>query len=142
MKFMRRTKRVRTAPRIDKSELAYPVRPRFRVAKYLKSFCHRSCISCGTDQGVIPAHIRHGLAGGTALKPDDTLVMPLCDTCHRLQGKNEVLFWLMAKQWTIEQAKQEAAVLYLEWGWEKEAPAMATKQALQVVNLPHNKISD
>lgn len=128
MTFMRKNKRVKTAPRIDKSELAFGIRPRLRVKNYLKTFKHRACICCGAS-GAVPAHIRHGCAGGMALKPDDSQVMPLCDTCHRLQSKNEVLFWLMAKQWDIETVKREAYLLYVAWEWgNSEAPALTGRK--------------
>ena len=124
---MRNLRKQKKQPRIDKSELAFPIRPRLRLKHYRKSFRHRSCVSCGTDKTVVPAHIRHGLAGGVALKPDDTLCMPLCGTCHTMQHKNEVLFWLMAMKWDIVRVKREALQLYLDWE-KSEAPLLTGRK--------------
>ena len=55
-----------------------------------------SCMTCG----IMPsqaAHIRFGGEnkgkGGMGMKPGDNRVVPLCDDCHKVQGRSEPEFW-------------------------------------------------
>jgi len=39
------------------------------------------CISCGAHPPTEAAHVR--IHAGMGMRPDDNLVLPLCDVCHR-----------------------------------------------------------
>jgi hypothetical protein len=72
----------------------------FRVEdrKYLDSFRYRPCEACDAQDGtVVPAHIRTGNEGGTALKPSDDLVVALCFSCHAEQERNIGANWWFEK---------------------------------------------
>lgn len=92
-----------------------------RDPAYLKSFRDAACYACGAQDGtVVAAHIRHGLAGGIGMKPDDSLTLPLCGGCHALQGASEVKFWgLIYRKATyaegIDLAKEAARRRYRRW---------------------------
>ena len=55
------------------------------------------CCVCGrsasSDMDVVPAHLRIGTDGGTALKPSDRWLTPLCVECHNEQHGGERSFW-------------------------------------------------
>lgn len=71
---------------------------RERDTEHLEAVRACPCISCGLDNRCEAAHIRisrgRDTGGGTALKPSDNLVTPLCVGCHREQhAGSEVQFW-------------------------------------------------
>ena len=75
---------------------------RMRDPDYLKSFKGAMCWHCGLkDDTVVGAHIRWGQEGGTGLKPDDNLTVPLCGRCHAKQESQPgPEFWAdMLKRW-------------------------------------------
>ncbi|RJO72885.1 MAG: hypothetical protein C4523_02625 [Myxococcales bacterium] len=78
--------------------LLLPKRQRIRDRRYLDSFAGRECEACGRNDGTtIPAHVRAGHEGGQSLKPDDSLVVALCFTCHADQEANPGPEWWLEK---------------------------------------------
>ena len=64
-----------------------------RDAKYLVSVRDMLCVVCDATP-CEPAHIRLGGLGGTALKPPDDCVVPLCHKHHAEQHRvGERTFW-------------------------------------------------
>lgn len=65
------------------------------LPKHLAAIRQMECIVCWAPPPNEAAHIRMGLAGGMAKKPDDSLTVPLCRKCHGEQhtGEGEVAFW-------------------------------------------------
>ena len=59
-------------------------KPPLRDPAYRKSFkTGHLCWNCGDDGNtIVGAHIRWGGEGGVGMKPDDSLLVPLCFTCH------------------------------------------------------------
>ena len=98
-----------------------PKTTRIRDRKYLDSFRGAACWACGAQDGtVVAAHIRHGMAGGMALKPDDSLTLPLCAGCHAMQGASETKFWQVVYSKVkyaegIDVAKEAAIRRYYKW---------------------------
>ena len=92
-----------------------------RDRKYLDSFRGAACWACGAQDGtVVAAHIRHGMAGGMGLKPDDSLTHPLCGKCHAEQGKGEFEFWTLdvrpdLKDAHMQSIKDAARTRYKIW---------------------------
>jgi len=65
---------------------------------WLDAMRYKSCAACGIKDGtIVGAHIRTGLEGGTAKKPSDDLVVPLCHSCHADQEKNIGANWWFEK---------------------------------------------
>lgn len=86
-------------------------RPRIRDRRYLDSFAGRPCEACGRNDGTtIPAHVRAGHEGGTGLKPDDSLVVALCFTCHMDQEAHPGPEW-----WFEHVFKRMLRVRYNIW---------------------------
>lgn len=83
---------------------------RHRDRKYLDSYRDATCIACGSDYGVIGAHIRTGNEGGMGLKPSDFLTLPLCFSCHQDQENNPGAEW-----WTNHVLKAIARRRYGKW---------------------------
>lgn len=64
-----------------------------RSKKHLAFIRTMNCCVCGKHP-VEAAHIRHNGNGGMGLKNDDSMTVPLCPDCHRLQGNfGEKRFW-------------------------------------------------
>jgi hypothetical protein len=102
--------KVRHYGRIDKAALHFGEPPRIRDRKWLDTFEHKECWNCGRRDGtVVAAHIRWGLAGGTALKPSDDLVVPLCGVCHGDQESNP------GPEWWVECLKNYVRSIYRAW---------------------------
>lgn len=74
-----------------------PKQTRIRWPAYLDWQREQPCEGCGrwptAKVKTIPAHQRGLGGGGTALKPDDTDSVPLCDYCHKLEGQGAEEFW-------------------------------------------------
>lgn len=96
---------------------------RLRDRKYLDEYAHATCLVCGSDYGVIGAHIREGHEGGLGLKPDDDLTLPLCFRHHAEQTASPGPQWwiehvfpfvLMAADagWKLDQVKSLARQRY------------------------------
>jgi len=73
---------------------------RWESRKYLNWVATLPCSNCGLDDDTVVAHhLKHRWApwggGGTGLKANDHLVMPLCFTCHNKahSGDADVLDW-------------------------------------------------
>ena len=99
-----------------------PKNRRVRDRRYLDSFRDTACFACGLQDGtVVAAHIRHGMAGGISLKPDDSLTLPLCGLCHSEQGRmGEFEFWTLdvhphLKDAHMQHIKNSARSRYLTW---------------------------
>ena len=86
------TRKVPQHGRIDKSALTFGEPVRIRDRQYLDSIQGSTCWACGAP-GAIGAHMRWGNEGGTALKPSDDLVCPLCNDCHMKQEDNPGPEW-------------------------------------------------
>lgn len=68
-----------------------------RASQHLVFIRQLPCISCGSVPSE-PAHIRKGKDGGTGMKSSDRYSVPLCASCHRLDGRSqhslgELTFW-------------------------------------------------
>lgn len=100
---------------IDTSMLPFGKKKRIRDSDYRKSFNGQRCIVCGKTETTIGAHVRHGLTGGTGLKPSDTLIMPLCAYHHSEESKDQVKFWMKHRGWSIDQVKEIARERYHVW---------------------------
>ena len=74
-------------PKIDKSALTFGEPPRIRDPKWLASANGRQCDvpGCYAIIGVVGAHIRWDLAGGTSLRPCDSKLLFLCQKHHAEQ---------------------------------------------------------
>lgn len=83
---------------------------RVRDRRYLDSYEGQECIACGSTYGVVGAHIRTGHEGGTSLKPDDSLTLPLCAYCHADQEKHPGPWW-----WLESVVKAIARRRYAAW---------------------------
>ncbi len=67
--------------------------PRLRDPEWLKIVREMPCVITAAMPSD-PSHIRHGLEGGTGLKPPDDLVLPLCHALHEKSHRlGEVVFW-------------------------------------------------
>lgn len=64
----------------------FPKEQRVVDKAYRKSRIHGACENCGAPSP-IGAHPRAGQTGGAGLKPDDRLLLFLCNACH-LTGEN------------------------------------------------------
>ena len=81
------------------------------------------CLACG-KYGVQLAHIRWNHEGGWGLKPDDTLMLPLCPDCHEAQ-ENGGAEWLaenivkkLARDiwtWPVEQDEDNIVFWFIEY---------------------------
>lgn len=65
--------------------------------KWVRGF---ACAACGQMPGdrfnpIQAAHVRLGTGGGTAMKPSDRWLVPLCDNCHihTQHARGERTFW-------------------------------------------------
>ena len=99
-----------------------PKNKRLRDRKYLNSMRDEACWACEAQDGtVVAAHIRHGMAGGMGLKPDDSLTYPLCRECHAEQGRvGEFEFWTLdvkpdLKDAHMQSIKDAARARYRIW---------------------------
>lgn len=79
------------------------------------------CVLTHNPEGNDPAHIRYGLSGGMARKPDDDLALPLRHDLHDAQHNHrggEVGFWIehisMNPEFLMECLKAYARQLYKE----------------------------
>ncbi len=88
-----------------------PKPKRLRDKQYTKSFKGQSCWACGAKDGtIVGAHIRTGHEGGTGLKPDDDLTIPLCFGCHLAQENTPGSAW-----WVEKVLKSMARRRYKQW---------------------------
>jgi hypothetical protein len=71
--------------KIDKSKLALSVPMRIRSEAHRRFVASLLCCGCGAQPPTQAAHLRSGGAGGTGLKPCDSLTLPLCAACHSRQ---------------------------------------------------------
>ena len=76
----------------DKSALPFGIASRVRDRTYLDSLHDAHCWVCGATP-CDPAHMRWGSEGGTGLKPDDSLAVPLCHAHHMEQEANPGPEW-------------------------------------------------
>mgnify|MGYP001572091479 CR=1 FL=1 len=61
--------------------------PPLRDKKHLAYIRTLPCCLCNAPPPSEAAHLRLGLAGGTAVKPGDDLTVPLCRGCHDLETR-------------------------------------------------------
>jgi hypothetical protein len=112
-------------PRIDKSALPFgtPVHEIDRA--WLDAQREERCLNCGAAAteylSIVPAHLRPGHGGGMQYKPGDDEVVPLCDTCHRIQENGGLefivaLFKKVARRMRL--AWRESGEI--NWPWPKE----------------------
>lgn len=92
--------------------------PAIRDRAWLDQVRDFPCLICGFTP-CDPAHIRHGLGGGMAMKPGDNLVVPLCNNHHQEQHRvGEVRFWSAAvaedPALLMRALKSMAQLLYIE----------------------------
>lgn len=64
-----------------------PKAARFRSRKYLDFIAHKPCVRCGRysdpEKRLSDPHHERKLGDcGVALKPDDSVAVPLCHSCH------------------------------------------------------------
>ena len=85
-----------------------------RDRDYLDSYNGCNCFACGSDYGVVGAHIRPGSKAGTGRKPSDALTLALCFYCHAKEGGGPKKFW-NDLGWSIDQVKEIARERYREW---------------------------
>lgn len=83
---------------------------RIRDRKYLDRARDAECEACGSDYGVVSAHVRDGNEGGMGLKPSDDLTVCLCYYCHAQQESNRGSDW-----WFERVFKQILRKRYEEW---------------------------
>lgn len=65
---------------------------RIEDKKYLDSFRYKRCCVCGNPNSVAH-HIRFNNDCGTALKPNDSYCIALCDRCHKECHRGEQRFY-------------------------------------------------
>ena len=79
-----------------------PIKKKKRWANknYTRWVATLPCVNCGLDNDtIVPHHLKHRYApwggGGTGLKANDFLVMPLCFECHASahNGDADILDW-------------------------------------------------
>ncbi|MCR9214803.1 MAG: hypothetical protein NXI13_13885 [Proteobacteria bacterium] len=80
---------------VDKSVLTFGTEGRLRDRDYLDSYEGRSCMVCGSTNGVVGAHVNYqNFARG--LKAGDNRTAALCDKCHRSHdGHGDIADWWM-----------------------------------------------
>jgi len=61
--------------------------------KYRESISGEACQACGSEHGVVGAHIRAGHDAGWRQKPSDDLIIALCALCHADQKANPGPAW-------------------------------------------------
>lgn len=104
-------------PRIPRAVATNFRQPPLRDKAYRASFNGQACIVCGSEYGVVGAHIREGWYGMG--KPDDNLILPLCFTCHLKEGNTRGWF-ARNMNMDIERVKNLARQRYQEWKIERE----------------------
>jgi len=77
-----------------------PKKKRWVNTDYRRWVATLPCVNCGLhDETIVPHHLKHRYApwggGGTGLKANDFLVMPLCFECHASahNGDADILDW-------------------------------------------------
>lgn len=83
---------------------------RVRSGGYLAHIRKQKCAACGSPPPSQAAHIRTGNEGGTGLKPDDWLTVPLCHSCHADQESNPGAVW-----WIENVFKRDRRTAYERW---------------------------
>jgi hypothetical protein len=70
--------------------MSYPKNGKWKSLKYRKWISEQPCLrGCDTGQPSDPHHEDHGFNNsGTAMKPPDTQIVPLCFNCHRIERAN------------------------------------------------------
>src|SRR5215471_9152268 len=83
------------APRIPHTLAHFKSKPDLRRrAQHLAFIRQLPCVACGKAAPSEAAHVRTGTDGGTAVKPGDRYVVPLCTACHAKQHRvGELGFW-------------------------------------------------
>ena len=127
---MRRTRLAKRRPTIDKSALAFGEPRRVRDRKYLNSARTNRCAACGSETGVIAAHIRTGNRGGVGLKPSDCCVEFLCDRHHREQEANP------GPEWWYEEVRREPTTLSPQ-DWLDQVYIPKRQRAYQLWRMSH-----
>jgi hypothetical protein len=86
----------------------------FESAKLRKAAKGRSCVRCGSTEGVVGAHYtgvrRLAYGGGYGIKVHDFLIAHLCGNCHR---EMDLLFRDKEKKWLHSEEFQHYIVLTL-----------------------------
>lgn len=66
--------------------------------EYMSYVRSQACLVCGCHNGIEAHHLRIEGMGGTAKKPPDWMVVPLCQSCHRM-------YHIKGHQWFLEQVR-------------------------------------
>ena len=66
--------------------------------EYMSYTRKQACLVCGCHNLIEAHHLRIDGMGGTAKKPPDWMVVPLCQSCHRM-------YHIRGHQWFVEQVK-------------------------------------